>query len=123
MGPHLIPLSAKYNANPDLRLSNGATAIVLVAANGNLQCLKSLLAMGADVTLKLPSGADVMAYACHRGHFEIVAHILQKHEKLYTEICLLKYMRIVERRGFKKIINLINQVYCKGMSPLHYAAA
>lgn len=64
--------------NPNVRQSDGLTALMVAAANGDGAIAALLLAHGADPNLRAPGGQSALAIARVRGHVELV-RLLERH--------------------------------------------
>lgn len=65
-------LLAGYGVDPDARVNNGMTALMLAAKEGHVPCVESLLSAGADPNLKAGPGRTAVRLARNAGHTDIV---------------------------------------------------
>ncbi|HTL52231.1 MAG TPA: ankyrin repeat domain-containing protein [Planctomycetota bacterium] len=66
-------LGALLELNPNINLTDheGITALMRAAKNGSTDCVKTLLAKGADPSLREPTGKNAEDYARERNHPEL----------------------------------------------------
>lgn len=58
--------------NPNARQSDGQTALMIAASNGDVEMVKVLLAKGADPALRGPEGVNALAIAKDSGRAEVL---------------------------------------------------
>mgnify|MGYP001571701008 CR=1 FL=1 len=63
---------------PNVRQKDGATPLMIAAANGDTAIAEMLLAKGADANLRTPDGRSALAHAKARGSAELV-RLLERH--------------------------------------------
>ena len=63
---------------PNVRQMDGATPLMIAAANGDTVIAEMLLAKGADANLRTPDGRSALAHAKARGSAELV-RLLERH--------------------------------------------
>jgi hypothetical protein len=63
---------------PNVRQKDGATPLMIAAANGDIAIAEMLLAKGADANLRTPDGRSALAHAKARGSAELV-RLLERH--------------------------------------------
>lgn len=61
-----------YGVEPDSRINNGLTPLMLAAKEGHAACVESLLTAGADPNIKAGPGRTAVRLARNAGHSDIV---------------------------------------------------
>jgi ankyrin repeat protein len=64
--------------NPNVRQSDGQTALMIATGYGDMQMVKVLLSKGADPNLRGPLGANALTLAKEGGRAELV-QLLESH--------------------------------------------
>lgn len=72
-----IDARAMPNDEGDEHVGIGATALMTAAREGDLEVVRELIARGADLTAKSPSGRSALSFACE-GSPEVVAELLSR---------------------------------------------
>ena len=66
----------KCGARVDKASSNGFTPLIVCSAKGNLECFKTLISHGADISLLEKQGADATYIAVQERHLDIVDYAI-----------------------------------------------
>lgn len=91
--PVFLDESRNGKLNPDLNASlyvrDGATALILAAANGRLEVVRALLDANADVNAKNHFSSSALELASRQGHSEVVRALLAAKADLNSNPCIL----------------------------------
>ncbi|TAL28190.1 MAG: hypothetical protein EPN97_15160 [Alphaproteobacteria bacterium] len=102
--PELVETLLKSGARVDEKDSNGVTAFMRAAGQGNLDCLRSLMDAGADPYLKSDTGNTAFAFAKRTGGAQAVECL---------NAYLTEYMERVARVGSAKPVSTMKTISLK----------
>ncbi|MDP1680487.1 MAG: ankyrin repeat domain-containing protein [Burkholderiales bacterium] len=73
---HKRPKSPKRDTNGDIAFTDGLSALMIAAGDGDLMRLEELLASGSDVNVRSGIGTTALMYAAKNGHAKVVEALL-----------------------------------------------
>ncbi len=103
-----------YNADQNLRDSNGNTPLGLAAARGNLSTLTTLILHNATIDGRNNKGCTPLAIATSRGHIKIIQELHQKGASIHAQTDNGDTpLHIATQQGYREIVMFLLSIGAK----------
>lgn len=106
-----------YGVNPDIKYSNGFTALNNACINGHINIVKTLIAHGSDINIKNIHGNTALHTACYHGRFEIAKQLVEEGANINDrgEINQTPFQKAIESGHFE----IAEYLYSKGATDIN----
>ncbi|GEM_PF-6784392 len=117
-------------ANVDAVQIAGITPLMIAVLRNNLELVKCLVAVKADVNKAMPAGETALSGAIENGHFEIMVYLIVSQASIDARVDDFTLLMIASEAGYLDIVTYlideknadVNDTTSDNFTALHYAA-